>query len=96
MLRHVDALSQATQTTESSKGSRCLISVDPPPVLTLRPFDAAFAIAEVLSECVESLHESWALTGYPVVVVATTDRPEETAPRIASCFKHELSFFVRD
>ena len=51
----------------------------------------ALAIADVLSECIGALQQSWSLTSFPVVVVATTDRAEETPPRIMACFKHELN-----
>lgn len=51
-------------------------------------------MADVLTECIDALQQAWSLTAFPVIVIATTDRPEETSPSIMACFKHEFNFDV--
>ncbi|KAM5535554.1 hypothetical protein V8D89_010721 [Ganoderma adspersum] len=50
------------------------------------------AVAEALRDCIASLQPSWNLTGFPVVLVGTTDSHERVPPKILSCFKHEVVF----
>lgn len=49
-------------------------------------------MAEALRECIAGLQPSWNLTGFPVVLVGTTDSHERVPPKILSCFKHEVVF----
>ncbi|CCM06091.1 uncharacterized protein FIBRA_08338 [Fibroporia radiculosa] len=52
------------------------------------------SITSALQECIDSLQETWNLSGFPVIVVATTNRPERVPPRILACFKHEITLEV--
>ncbi|KAL6309205.1 AAA-domain-containing protein [Sparassis latifolia] len=49
-------------------------------------------IVDALHECIAELQQSWNLTGFPVIVCATTSNPDRVSPRILSCFKHEVIF----
>ncbi|KAF9812997.1 hypothetical protein IEO21_05830 [Rhodonia placenta] len=49
-------------------------------------------LSNALQECINSLQQTWSLTGYPVLVVATTSNPERVLPRIMSCLKHEIVY----
>ena len=91
VLRHIDALSQTTQNPETGKGT-CFISSRLADGLNQNFI--ALTFGDILLECMSTLRQSWSLTGFPVVVIATTDRPEDTDTRIMSCFKHEISFNV--
>ncbi len=50
------------------------------------------AVAEALRDCIADLQPSWNLTGFPVVLVGTTDSHERVPPKVLSCFKHEVVF----
>lgn len=50
--------------------------------------------ADVISECIETLQQAWNLSGYPTIVVATTDYPDQTAQKLTACFKHQIQFWV--
>ncbi|KAL1947477.1 hypothetical protein VTO73DRAFT_14438 [Trametes versicolor] len=50
------------------------------------------AIAEVLRDCIAGLQPSWNLTGFPVLLLGTTDSHDRVPPKILSCFKHEVLF----
>ncbi|THG96832.1 hypothetical protein EW026_g5078 [Hermanssonia centrifuga] len=52
------------------------------------------AVADILSECIESLQEAWALSGFPVIVIGITDHPDQASPQILACFKHTIVFEV--
>lgn len=52
------------------------------------------AIAEVLRDCIAGLQPSWNLTGFPVLLLGTTDSHDRVPPKILSCFKHEVLFEV--
>ncbi|EIN07593.1 AAA-domain-containing protein [Punctularia strigosozonata HHB-11173 SS5] len=53
-------------------------------------------ITAALNDCIDSLNETWKLTGYPVVVVGTTSNPNMVATHLMSCFKHEISMEAPD
>ncbi|KAH9951413.1 AAA-domain-containing protein [Amylocystis lapponica] len=52
------------------------------------------AITDALQECITSLQQTWSLTGFPVLVFASTSTADRVPSRILSCFKHEITFEV--
>lgn len=65
---------------------------------TTQPSEAGkeLLFANVIMDCTESLQQAWNLSGYPTVVVATTDYPDDTPPKLVSCFKHQIRFSAPD
>lgn len=53
-------------------------------------------IAGALVECIDSLAQAWKISGYPVVVLATTSNSENLPAPILAAFKHQLQFQVPD
>ncbi|KAJ7734916.1 AAA-domain-containing protein [Mycena maculata] len=49
-------------------------------------------LTTVLRECIENVQNSWRISGYPVMVFATTAEAERVPMGILSCFKHEVTF----
>jgi hypothetical protein len=52
-------------------------------------------IINALKECITESAQSWKITGFPVVVVATCNDIPRVPSSILSCFKHEVIFEVR-
>ncbi|KAG5643908.1 hypothetical protein DXG03_009479 [Asterophora parasitica] len=50
------------------------------------------AIASVLQECIQDTQKEWKISGYPVVVFATTSEPSRVPSSVIASFKHEISF----
>ena len=91
VLRHIDALSQTTQGTETGKGNYyCSMHL-----LNSQLSLLANVLADAISTWIRELPQAWRMSVYPVLVLATTDNPEQTAPQLLSCFKHEIDFEVR-
>ncbi|KAI0086687.1 AAA-domain-containing protein [Irpex rosettiformis] len=79
-----------------------------PCVLVLRHVDAlsqttqgsepgkSNVLADAISACIEELPQAWRLSDYPVLVLSTTNYPEQTASALHACFKHEISFEAPD
>ena len=95
LLRHIEALARNTQTLETGKGlspwgqlpcyspNSTILSTEPP-------------ITTVLQDCLDDMKQTWILTGYPVFVFATSVEPEKIPQGVLSCFKHEITFEVRN
>ncbi|KAG5635426.1 hypothetical protein H0H81_011316 [Sphagnurus paluster] len=58
----------------------------------LEPGKEEPAITSVLYECIEEVQKEWKITGYPVVVVGTTNEANNLSPNIISAFKNEITF----
>ncbi|EPS97368.1 hypothetical protein FOMPIDRAFT_79362 [Fomitopsis schrenkii] len=93
-----DAKTEGTLRARFERASSCS-----PCILLLRNIDA-FAqttqglepgkepsIANALQECIASLQQGWALSGYPVLVVGTTSDVDKVPSRVLTCFKHEIT-----
>lgn len=52
-------------------------------------------MASILQDCLADLRQSWILTGHPVFVIASSTEPEKIPQGVLSCFKHEITFEVR-
>ncbi|KAI0792948.1 P-loop containing nucleoside triphosphate hydrolase protein [Abortiporus biennis] len=50
------------------------------------------SLADVVVECVDDLQLTWGLTGFPVLVFATTSNPDQVPPRILASLKHQVTF----
>ncbi|CAO3628854.1 unnamed protein product [Cunninghamella blakesleeana] len=48
-------------------------------------------LATVLQECIKSVNKNQSVTGYPVMVIATTSDVEQLPSSILGCFRHELT-----
>lgn len=61
---------------------------------TTQPLEAGMepAIVNALRECITESAQSWKITGFPVVVAATSNDISRVPPSILSCFKHEVEF----
>ncbi|KDR81364.1 hypothetical protein GALMADRAFT_239217 [Galerina marginata CBS 339.88] len=49
------------------------------------------AVVNVLREVLGDIQSSWKLTGYPVIVLATTSESGRVPPGLLSCFKREVN-----
>ena len=54
----------------------------------------AHVLADAISACIAELSQAWRLSGFPVLVLATTDGHDQTAHALTACFKHEIEFQV--
>lgn len=52
-----------------------------------------FVMTQILQDCIISSHEAWAMTGFPVIVVGTTDHMQLPI-KVQSCFNYEINFEV--
>ncbi|KAI0693875.1 P-loop containing nucleoside triphosphate hydrolase protein [Cytidiella melzeri] len=98
-----DAQTEGTLRARFEKAASCS-----PCLLLVRHVDAlgqttqgpeagkANALAGTISACIEELQRAWRTSGFPVIVVATTDSPDQTAPGLLTCFKHEIMFEAPD
>ncbi|KAI0948498.1 hypothetical protein AcV7_009223 [Taiwanofungus camphoratus] len=94
-----DAKTEGTLRARFERAASCS-----PCILLLRHIDALSqttqglepgkdpSVADTLRECMTSLQQSWALTSFPILVVATTSNPDRVPPRVLSYFKHEITF----
>ncbi|KAG8958992.1 peroxisomal assembly protein [Tulasnella sp. 419] len=52
------------------------------------------AIIPAFQECLNDLKQAWKLTGFPIIVVATTTDVDRVPVGVLGCFKHEIQFEV--
>jgi hypothetical protein len=52
-------------------------------------------VVNVLRECMNDLQNGWKLTGWPVIVVASTSDADRIPLGVLGCFKHDITFEVR-
>ncbi|CAO3646615.1 unnamed protein product [Cunninghamella echinulata] len=53
-------------------------------------------LATVLQECIKSVNKNQSVTGFPVMVIATTSDVEQLPSSILGCFRHELTIEAPD
>ncbi|XP_006458394.1 hypothetical protein AGABI2DRAFT_216898 [Agaricus bisporus var. bisporus H97] len=100
-----DLVEENSTTTEGTLQSRFdRASSCSPSILVLRGLEALTqttqpadtgkdpAIANALKDCINKSTLSWKITGFPVLVVATTTDTSFVPPSILSCFKNEIQF----
>ncbi|KAK0502993.1 AAA-domain-containing protein [Armillaria luteobubalina] len=46
----------------------------------------------VLRDCLDLVHQSWKITGYPVMTCGITNEPSKLPPAFVALFKHEIIF----
>ncbi|KAG7452765.1 AAA-domain-containing protein [Guyanagaster necrorhizus] len=46
----------------------------------------------VLRDCLDHVHQSWKITGYPVMICGITNEPSKLPPAFVALFKHEITF----
>ncbi|KAH8108214.1 AAA-domain-containing protein [Cristinia sonorae] len=51
----------------------------------------SLAIADTLGQCIFEMQRTWASTGFPVLVIATTAASEQVPVQVSSLFKHQIS-----
>ena len=90
VLRHLEALTQTTQTLEGKKGMEiCAIVYS-----YLQSFHLQDSpIVTALRECMDGIQTGWKTTGYPLIVIGTT-ASGSLPVGLLSCFKQEISFEV--
>ncbi|CAO3689435.1 unnamed protein product [Rhizopus microsporus] len=53
-------------------------------------------LATVLEDCIKNISSAHAVTGYPVMIIATTGDIDTLPSSVLSCFKHEISIHAPD
>ncbi len=48
----------------------------------------------VLRDCLDLVHQSWKITGYPVMICGITNESSKLPPAFVALFKHEIIFEV--
>ena len=92
VLRHLEALTQTTQTVEGKKGIDRFMESYPFHLPVFLRQDSQIVTA--LRECMDGIQTSWKTTGYPLIVVGTTSASGSLPVGLASCFKQEILFEV--
>lgn len=75
-----------------SQGTATLIQVIPS--LHLQKLAHASVVdsllVDILIECIEDSIQTWKISGYPVLIFATTSSPEDVPTKVISTFKHQV------
>ena len=93
VLRHLEALRQTTQTLEGKKGKKESWNRTFK-FLTRLFLPQESPIVSALRECIDGIQTSWKITGYPLIVIGTTDASGSLPVNLLSCFKQEILFEV--